>query len=313
MHDNCAVSHCGRQTQDVICGSCVDTLIKAILSIVTYTHDDAPTTRLVLVANRGDEVERAPTSAPKKEVELKLDHGGLWEELDVTLTKQHELGRVERAAQSDGSPTLFHEGASDARRTLESTVWYWTYLFANMNQHLTFDPYQATVVEACEWLARFPGLLASLDGAADMLSDFERDTAAAARVVDLHPVRIYLGMCGGRLEVGSCKHHLYTLKGRKDMHCGVCGTEWDVQVRQDALVARVADETVTAVQVSRLLGQIGIEIAPSTIRTYAQHRILKGERQDPKLRSSGKDTKGNPTYRVGDVLELFLKQERKAA
>jgi hypothetical protein len=317
MHHECAVSQCGRPTQDRICQSHVDELVAAIRSIVSNPNPDANPTRLVLVANRGDEKrgEEAPTADPKKTVELATDHGGLWEDLDVTLTRQHTTPRMERVGSSAGSPMLHHEGASQAKRELESTVWYWVYLFANTNHHLTFDPFTATVPEACAWIAQFPGLIASLEGAEYMWGDFTRDTATAARVVDTHVPRVYLGECGSRLDIGWCQQHLYAPKGQASGACPVCGEGWFADARQSKLMRTARTHVLPATDISRVLGQIGIVIAPSTIRNYAMAKTVRGEEQPPKLVAVPKkdDECGPPRYLVGDVLDVFLGSAPKAA
>jgi hypothetical protein len=277
----------------------VDELRAAILSIVSNPNPDALPSRVVAL----------------KEglVEIPVEHDGLWADLDVTLTRQHTTPRLERVGTSAGSPMLHHDGASTARRQLESTVWYWIYLFANTNQHLTFDPFSASVPEACAWVAQFPGLIASLEGVEDMWADFLRDVEAAARVVDTDPGQVYLGECGAAQEVGTCRAHLYALKGKTMGACPVCGAGWFADERQAALVAKARSAVLIATDVSRLLGQVGVSIAPSTIRNYAMSKVVKGEKQPPKLEVADYDSDDRPRYLVGDVLDVFLGSTRKAA
>lgn len=280
MHDNCAVSHCGKPTDEILCGSCVDDLTSDLRAII------------------GD------PSTP-----------GLWADLEVTLTKQTNMGKPIRVATRSGSPTLFHEGASDARRQLEATVWYWVYLFADANQHLSFDPFQATVVEACSWLVSFPGLLAQLDTAGDMVGDFKAAVKNGLRIVDRQPARVYLGVCASKQEVGTCQFQLYADRGQATGDCPVCGTAWFADDRRRALIRRVFGDSVTATatDASRLLAQLGMEVGASTIRKAAMTRIVKGEVRGPRLKTAGEDKRGHATYLVEDILKLFVWAEKKAA
>lgn len=281
-HDHvCEVSHCDRPTQDVICSSHTDEVVAALMSVVSVSEAASPGSALSLVSSLG-----------------------LWDELEVTLTRQHKLASVSPARKSDETPVPFHEAASDAKDGLRRFVWYWAYCFANANQHLEFKP--TSVPAACEWMARFPALIASLDGAGDMWTDIVRETRQARQVIDSPPSRVYLGRCGAALEIGECEQHLYAPKGKGTVRCPSCESVWDAGEKQAFLVSLVADKTVTAVEVSRLLGAIGVEIAASTVRTYAQVRVVQGLEVPPKLRSVGRGPRNRPLYRVGDVLDIFL-------
>lgn len=272
MNALCAVQDCGRPTQDVICGNHLDELVSALRAVAD----------------------------------------GLWDELEVTLTRQHCLSSVPSDRRSAETPVVFSEAASEARRSLRRFVWYWAYAFWGGNDHLAAPP--ADVPAACRWMASFPGLIASLPDAGSMWEDITRETRNAVRVVDRPPVLAYFGRCGAVLDIGSCEQHLYAPKGKATVKCFGCGTRWDASERQDSLVAQVADRLVGATAVSRLLSAIGVEIAASTVRTYAQVRMVQGLELPPRLIAKGRDNRGRPTYRVGDVLDLFLaNQERHAA
>jgi hypothetical protein len=289
MHHECAVSQCGRPTQDRICQSHVDELIREITSIYSNPHAAAPATRLVLVKD-GTETR-----------ELPREQTGLWQELDVNVTKQNTAPRMERTSAREGSPTLFSENASDARGELEWTVNYWTYAFSSVNDHLAFDPFTATVPEKARWLATFPGLLAGLDLAEAMLDDFRRATFTAARVVDCAPTRGFLGICGGVGEAQAvCEAKLWLYADMPEVMCKDCGTRHDVYARQVELLREIQEKRGTATEVSRLVQHYsGLEVKVNSIRTWARLGELKAVDESPS---------GHPVYRVWDV---FLVSEGK--
>ncbi|MEV8610242.1 hypothetical protein AB0383_20335 [Amycolatopsis sp. NPDC051373] len=281
-HDHvCGVSKCGRPTLDVICSSHTDELVAALMSVATHTHPSVPGGVLSLASSLG-----------------------LWDELEVTLTRQHKLAVVSAGGKSDDTPVMFHEAASEARSGIQRFVWYWAYQFWGFNEHLSSPP--KTVPAACAWLAQFPGLIASLPDAGAMWEDMTRETQNAARVIDAAPSRVYLGQCGGELEIGVCDQHLYSVKGKPTVKCPSCGAVWDAESRQAQLVALVEDKTVNTVEVCRLLGAIGIEIAQSRVSRYAKARTVGGVEIPPRIVPVGRDGRGRPKYRVGDVLNAFL-------
>lgn len=289
IDDNaCAVARCSRPTADVICSLHTDELVRALSSVVSVSKPVKPGSALSLVSS-----------------------AGLWAELEVTLTRQHKLASASPGRPSDDTPVMFHEAASDAKRGLARFVWYWAYVLWNENQHLNFTA--KTVPAACAWMAGLPGLLATLPNAEEMWEDITREVNQARRVIDAPAARVYLGRCDARLETGSCDEHLYGIKGKPVVRCPLCGAEWRAAERQKRLVALVEDKTVSAVEVSRLLSAIGIQIAPSTVRTYAQAREVNGVAVEPRLLPVGRGTRNRPLYRVGDVLDIFLANQERAA
>lgn len=286
---SCAVARCTRPTRDVICSLHTDELVRALSSVVSVSKPVAPGSALSLVSS-----------------------AGLWAELEVTLTRQHKLASTSAGRPSDDTPVMFHEAASDAKGGLARFVWYWAYVLWNENQHLNFTA--KTVPAACAWMAGLPGLLATLPNAEEMWEDITREVRQARRVIDAPLSRVYLGRCGAPVaEARVCDQHLYGIKDRPTVRCPVCGAEWGTAERQKRLVALVEDKTVTAVDVSRLLSAIGIQIAPSTVRTYAQAREVNGVAVEPRLLPVGRGPRNRPLYRVGDVLDIFLANQERAA
>lgn len=284
MHHECAVSRCGRPTQDRICQSHVDDLVRAIRTIYSNAHADAPASRLVAVK--------------EGVVEVPVVHEGLWHELGVNVLKQNTAPRMERTGSREGSPTLHDENASNARGELEWTVNFWTYAFADANDHLSFNPVAASVPEKAEWLAAFPGLLAQLDQAEVMLDDFQRATHTATRVVDCAPMRGFLGVCGGETEDGGgCGEKVWRYADDLvDVMCTGCGTVHDVYQRQVEMLRTIQEQRGTATEISRLVEHYsGLSVKVNSIRTWARSGELKAVDESPS---------GHPVYRVWDVFRV---------
>lgn len=250
-------------------------------------------TQDVICSGHTDELVAALRSVP-----------GLVEDLEITFARRHKLTEPAERRRGGDTPVPFHEAASEALNSLQRFVWYWAYAFWNANQHLTFKP--STVPAACEWMARFPALIASLDGAGDMWTDMVRETRQARRVTDLPASLSYRGQCGAPMDIGTCAEALYAPTDAPVVWCRSCGAEWDAAERRELLAAQVADQCLNATRISQVLAAVGIRIAANTVRTYGRSRIVGDVELPPKLIAMGRDQRGHPTYRVGDVLDIFL-------
>jgi hypothetical protein len=303
----CGVSRCDQPTQDIICRLCADQLATTLSSVARYVHSDAPEHRVVLVANRGDEAPgtEAPTAEPTKPVEIDVQHSGLWEDLDVTLTRQDRMPRAPRAGSSSGSPWGFSLRAFEAKGQLEWTVNFWVYAFANANQHLTFDPFRATIPEKCAWLAQFPGLIATLPGAADAWRDITRAIVAATQAVDGQAVRGLIARCGEPVlnedgEEVPCQGGVFALEDARLATCASCGAIHLVDDQRQRLVEELLTKTGTPTEIARAFAAFGYVVSPNSIRTWARARV-----ESRRLQPAGwTDTKPpHPVYRFCDVAE----------
>jgi hypothetical protein len=264
----CAVSRCDLPTQDRICGLCAAQLATSVLRVARAEHHQE----------------------------------GLWADLEVTLTRQDVMPKAPRSGTNGGSPMGFSVRASDAKAQLEAAVWYWVYLFADANSHLDFDPFTATVPEACAWIAQFPGLIAQLPNAESMWSDLTTAVTAAVNAVDTPGPRSLVGECGEPTvddktgEPKICDAGLFALEDARLATCTTCRAVHSVKDRRQRLVAQMLLKTGTATEVARGFGAFGIQVSVNSIRTW-------GRAKNPDRRLYPVDTNkaGAPIYRFGDV------------
>lgn len=275
MHHNCAVSHCSRQTQDRICEPCGLELRDALLAVARAKH---PTIR---------HLPSGPTE---------IYHGGLWEDLEISLTKQHALPKAPRVGSDSGAPLAFSVAASDARRELEAMARYWAGEFHIANQHLTFDPYQTAVPETCQWLSTFPGLLMQLECAEDMHMDIVRAVTRGFRAVDTMPLKSFVGVCVVSVEkpdktIGPCDTGLFVLDDYQTSVCTGCSTVYAAEESRQAVIGEALKQEGTPREVEALFGAFGISVKMNSVRTWARNGELKqaGERG------------GHATYLLADV------------
>ena len=171
-----------------------------------------------------------------------------------------------------------------------------------------------TLEGLASWLLRHPSWC-RMHPAADELWDEIRDSVRrAVQIVDLAPDRAFLGVCDIRQDDGTvCEGLLYAREGRRTTTCRKCGVEWDVNKRRQFLLGRMPHRLANSVQMSQLLASLGMELASSTIRTWARPRTVGGEWQPPRLPSRGRDEKGRPLYMVGDVLAILFPTDHDLA
>lgn len=120
----------------------------------------------------------------------------------------------------------------------------------------------------------------------------------ARAVVDRPPDRVYAGPCGARyltLEgTAVCDAELYARPGAPDVECRRCGARHDVTSRRDAMLARVAELELPAVDLARTLTALtGATLTATAIRKWKERGVIEACRVN---------VKGQPLYRVGDVL-----------
>lgn len=105
------------------------------------------------------------------------------------------------------------------------------------------------------------------------------------------------GRCASRTRrPGPCRGHLYARPGAQVVVCRECGTAYDVESRRSWMLARLDDHLGNASQLSRLVAYLGIELAASSIRKYAEKA---------RIAPHGKDSGGHPQYRLGDVVRTY--------
>jgi hypothetical protein len=228
----------------------------------------------------------------------------LLDELDTTICGDDKVGgtSIGIVSRSDEHSVRFNERASDVKRTLVNALVGWARVFAEENAHLVFAP--ATVEDAARWMASFPGLLESHPAAVEMHRDIREVVFTARHAVDRRAQRVFLGECGGEFEGVRCTAPLFALEGRHEARCHVCTSEWSMESRREMLLDRLEDTLAHSGRLAALVRANGRQIASSTIRSYA----TRG-----KIVARGKDDRGRPVYRVGDVLDVLLKRSREAA
>lgn len=137
-----------------------------------------------------------------------------------------------------------------------------------------------------------------------LLTDMRTRIAEATRVIDRPPDQWYIGQCTAQLDNGVCTRDLYAREGASSVRCPGCRTEHDVSQRRAVLLEAVENVLATATEIARAVHLLPTPVTRATIYSYA-HR--------GRLVQKGTSTRGEPLYRVGDVLDLVRQQAQRRA
>jgi hypothetical protein len=139
------------------------------------------------------------------------------------------------------------------------------------------------------------------------LVQLEQAVERATAAIDRPAEKWYAGMCGGVAFMASgltgvCAAELYAKHDQMVITCPRCGAVYDVAERRAYLLSQVEDVLATATEVGRALTQYaGESVTPVRVRVL-KHR--------GKIVAHGVNNKGEPMYRIGDVLKAIKRAER---
>lgn len=222
-------------------------------------------------------------------------------QLEITATRQHRFTRGREGGRSSTTPLPWVEHASVVSRDLYTVVAYWCLETARLSQS-SGDPLEAvgrTTAALARWLRRNVGTLRrheSADLAAHQIRDRVKKSMSA---VDRPPDKMFAGKCGAVTEDGAtCQEDLYGYPGKEYTHCRACAAKHNLVERREEMLTEVKEQSAHAGLIVGILRMFDVRIASSTIRAYASRQRIKVVSIDGQNR---------PLYRIGEVLDLFLK------
>jgi hypothetical protein len=167
------------------------------------------------------------------------------------------------------------------------------------------DPLHVAIqspVLVSRWLLRNFTALMRLPDVGEFADALFNAWSRAVRVIDRPPDKVFAGLCNTSSDGVNCAESLYGLPGGEGVKCVACGAEHNLKDRRAWMLEHVEDELAYSGLLAGLITSLGIPIASATIRKYAQ----KG-----KIVPVDFDTRNRPRYRVGDVLDVFLKRDEE--
>ncbi|MGW3346777.1 hypothetical protein ACWDA3_25990 [Nonomuraea rubra] len=235
------------------------------------------------------------------------DVSNLETHLELTLSRQSRTGDRHGSRSAD-TALPYDERARSALTVLRSALvgWY--------RQLVDDEPRPGPICRQCShpsclwlhrsrppadnlaaiarWLLRQRAALLGHQAVAEAVDELGAAIRQARRVIDRPPATWYAGPC----RVDGCPADLYARHGATVIRCRECGGTHSAILREQWLMAQVADHLGTATEIARALAAFQPGLTPSMIRGYAHRgRIL----------DRGQDELGRPLYRIGDVIALL--------
>lgn len=228
-------------------------------------------------------------------------------DLQTVIVRRSDMGLGGRSAES---PLDFDWNASDGSWALDNTVTTWARHIAEsrgIDVHDDLRPL-GPVCSACKhetciasrnwcshptavamrWLATQVGWLAHRPEGVEGFDELGAIAGYLERMVDRPMPTVYAGPCD------VCGRGMYARKGSPVVRCTPCDLEYDVPAREKWMLDQVDDRLATAVELSRALTRLGVEVTPERIRKWSERG---------RITAHGKDG-SRPLYRIGDVRVL---------
>jgi hypothetical protein len=227
----------------------------------------------------------------------------LVQELEVTRTRQARITAEKHGGRSAERPLPWNEHAAACASDLNTTINAWALDTSRLGEderdQLAEHHYSDTAAVAA-WLTRNLSTLRQHEEAGQAHDELTNAIREARRAVDRPLERVFAGPCGEPTEDGQeCREDLYAGPGKATATCKACGAHHDMAERREWMLSCIEDQVAYSGLLAGLVSNLGVQIGSSTIRRYASAGRIKVISVDAKRR---------PLYRIGDVLDVFLKR-----
>jgi hypothetical protein len=170
-------------------------------------------------------------------------------------------------------------------------------------QHLSCQTIRWRVTEdprgpraLARFLARHVRDLRRWPDGADAFEELAYAAVILGRAIDAPVPMTALGRC----DTVGCDGELRAPKGQALITCRVCDEPYDVDRRRRELLGRLEDELVTAAVAAGVISVYEyLPLPVNTIYTWVHRRRLFRKGTDPETL--------DPTYRLGDIMDLYRK------
>lgn len=265
------------------------------------------------------------------------DCAWLSDQLNTTLSRQDKIsaGSVGFVTGTAERPLSFNLGASDAGMNLRDKLCSWVRDLWETNTALAphcslchveqrrhaegpelvardwYDALPAVevsidITSTSRWLMRHPSWIALHPAADELYGELSEAIQDAFRSIDIpKDTRVFLGKCGFEMNGEWCQHELYARPKTTEVTCSICGSEWVVEERLRYLRSIAEDEVLQIPALSRLLASLGFE--------NATEKAIRSKAQAGAFKAVEKQAHGRSWFRVGDVMDAFMKQDQPIA
>ena len=228
---------------------------------------------------------------------------GLVEELEVTITRQARITSERHGGRSAEHPLPWNLHASEKASDLNTTVNAWaldTSRLGEDERDQLAEHHHSDTAAVAAWLTRNLHTLRHHQEAGQAYDELTNAIREARRAVDRPLERVFAGQCLEEHEDGRvCREDLYAAPGKAHATCRVCGARHDMAARREWMLSCIEDQVAYSGLLAGLVSNLGVQIGSSTIRRYASAG---------RIHAISVDAKRRPLYRIGDVLDVFLKR-----
>jgi hypothetical protein len=221
------------------------------------------------------------------------------DDLDVTITRQARLAQQSDGARSTTRPLPFAIEAARAHHDLSIAAGRWAEAFGVQTYGAGIA--RSGAPRACaRYLERLVPVIVRHPDSGALLRDLVALVDRAERCIDRPPELVYVGVC----SVDGCDHDVYAHVDAAEVTCSKCHARHDVAQRRAIMLAAVEDQLATATEIARAVATYGgtdDHVEVSTIWKWKQRgRIIV----------RGVAARGEPRYRVGDILDVIRQGQR---
>jgi hypothetical protein len=224
-------------------------------------------------------------------------------ELEITRTRQNRTSAEKHGARSTTRPLPWNEHTAQKAFELNATLNAWALDVSKLgeDERDRLAPVHHTdTAEVARWIARNLSTLRMHTEAGTAHEEITDAIHQARRSIDKPLDKTFAGPCNEALaDDTNCREDLYGYPGRRHATCGNCGAVHDMATRRDWMLSVIEDQVAHSGLLAGLVTNLGVPIASSTIRKYASAGRIKVISVDDQRRR---------LYRIGDVLDVFLKR-----
>lgn len=174
------------------------------------------------------------------------------------------------------------------------------------------------IVTAARFIAKHLEWLRHQRDASQTFDEIRDAVRALRRVVDRPADATWLGVCTAPAVEDAdgpadgcegeseqmCGADLWGSREADTVRCRTCRAVYDAAELVDWLLGQAVDVLGHAELIARALSSYGKDLTPATVRGYARHG---------RISAHGVNAAGDPTYRLGDVLDVWTDiKEREA-
>jgi hypothetical protein len=161
------------------------------------------------------------------------------------------------------------------------------------------------LLSIAQWLAKHVQSIRQDETAGDTVQSLRAINRRIIRIIDRPADRIYAGICSIEANGQECPQELYAERGATFIRCRGCGYNHEVERRRDVLKVAARDTLMTIPELKTALPEVlGVPIKDGTLRQWkARKRIV----------AHGLNWDGKELFRVGDILDIAVDQQRGEA